>query len=61
MNIVWQRYYMAVEMGKLHRGLQNEYHSMRNPDFDWDTYLNRVQNIEFVCRHYDNMREAYFQ
>ena len=52
---------MAVEAGKLHRGLPNEYHSMRNPDFDWDAYLDRVQNIEFVCRHYDNMREAYFQ
>ena len=61
MNIVWQRYYMAVEAGKLHRGLPNEYHSMRNPDFDWDAYQNRVQNIEFVCQHYDNMREAYFQ
>lgn len=61
MNIVWQRYYMAVEAGKLHRGLPNEYHSMRNPNFNWDAYLDRVQNIEFVCRHYDNMREAYFQ
>lgn len=61
MNIVWQRYYMAVEMGKLHRGLPSEYHSMRSPDFDWDAYLDRVHGIEFICARYNNMREAYFQ
>ena len=52
---------MAVEMGKLHRGLPSEYHSMRNPDFDWDAYLDRVHGIEFICARYDNMREAYFE
>jgi len=61
LNNIWKKYYIAVEMGKLHRGLPNEYHSMRNPDFDWDAYLDRVQNIEFICARYNNMREAYFE
>lgn len=60
-NSAWKRYYMAIEMGKLHRGLPSEYHSMRSNSFDWQTYIDRVQNIEFVCAHYDNMREAYFK
>ena len=60
MNQAWQRYYMAVELAKLHRGLPNEYHSMRNPEFDWNAYYDNLRKIEFVCRQYDNMREAYF-